>query len=240
MLLMELKRSVHNKSLLFLIMVTVVAFTMGWALPAGLENLDKISYNYYCFSTYTVFTQFGFLLFSFVTAYDFNKVYRNKNTLFYKSFNISSLKFYYLKLGILFFEEILSIAICLFAVSLIFHSFNLYFKCLIIFSIVVFQYFMVVGLFSLLYSNMLVSLGLSITYWLLTVIMITFGDGWKALAVFDSSNDLYVYMEAFFLQKIKNIPSNFLVDILREFLILFLLSLAASYTIRKKWVKKGM
>lgn len=50
--------------MIILIAIIVAIFAMGWILPIGIDKVTRLSYREYLFSTYTVFTQFGFLMFS--------------------------------------------------------------------------------------------------------------------------------------------------------------------------------
>ncbi len=53
-------------------------FLLGYFLPIGIDKVKSLSYSQFFFSSYTVATQLGFLLFSFVIAYFINKEYSNK------------------------------------------------------------------------------------------------------------------------------------------------------------------
>lgn len=80
--------------MIILIAIIVAIFAMGWILPIGIDKVTKLSYREYLFSTYTVFTQFGFLMFSFLVSFFINKEYSGKTILFYRMMNTNSLTFY--------------------------------------------------------------------------------------------------------------------------------------------------
>lgn len=65
--------------MIILIAIIVAIFAMGWILPIGIDKVTRLSYREYLFSTYTVFTQFGFLMFSFLVSFFINKVLRKNN-----------------------------------------------------------------------------------------------------------------------------------------------------------------
>ena len=80
--------------MIILIAIIVAIFAMGWILPIGIDKVTRLSYREYLFSTYTVFTQFGFLMFSFLVSFFINKEYSGKTILFYRMMNTNSLTFY--------------------------------------------------------------------------------------------------------------------------------------------------
>lgn len=239
MFYLEFKRSIHNKTIIYLMTVTAAAFVMGWALPFSLEHITAIKYDYYMFSTYTVFTQFGFLLFGFVTSYFFNKDYKDRNTIFYTCFKINFLRYYLIKITILFFEEIICIAGGLLIVGALFGSFEYFLPCLLLYTVVVFQYFIVVGAISLIFKSLLMSLGISIIYWISSIVIVSFGGICKYFAVFDASNSLYNYVEKYFSQRISVSVAVF-TDPLIGFGLLIIVALLIIFGTSKKWIIKGL
>ena len=105
MLKLEFKKSVSNKILLTLGILFIFLFLLGYFLPVGIDKASNLSYSQYFFSAYTVATEFGFLLFSFIIAYFINKEYSNKNTLFYKLIGENVFSFFYKKVAVLVLES---------------------------------------------------------------------------------------------------------------------------------------
>ena len=66
---------------------------------------------------------------------------------------------------------------------------------LLMFSLIVLQYILIVGTISLIFSNLLISLGVSLVYWILSIILVAVGGFFKLVAIFDASNSLYVLVE---------------------------------------------
>lgn len=110
--------------MIILIAIIVAIFAMGWILPMGIDKVTRLSYREYLFSTYTVFTQFGFLMFSFLVSFFINKEYSGKTILFYRMMNTNSLTFYIKKVLTLTVETLGSILVLLFIVSFIFMDFS--------------------------------------------------------------------------------------------------------------------
>lgn len=76
---LEFKKSISNKIIYTLGVLFIFLFLLGYFLPIGIDKVKSLSYSQFFFSSYTVATQLGFLLFSFVIAYFINKEYSNKN-----------------------------------------------------------------------------------------------------------------------------------------------------------------
>ncbi|AWI94686.1 hypothetical protein GZ153_09235 [Staphylococcus aureus] len=101
---LEFKKSISNKIIYTLVVLFTFLFLLGYFLPIGIDKVKSLSYSQFFFSSYTVATQLGFLLFSFVIAYFINKEYSNKNILFYKLIGDNIFTFFYKKVAVLFFE----------------------------------------------------------------------------------------------------------------------------------------
>lgn len=101
---LEFRKSLSNKIILILGVLFCFLFLLGYFLPIGIDKVKHLSYSEYFFSAYTVATEFGFLLFSFVISYFINKEYSNKNILFYKLIDENIFSFFYKKVAVLFFE----------------------------------------------------------------------------------------------------------------------------------------
>ncbi len=237
---LELKRSYHNRVVAYIFGITAIAFMLGWVLPVGIDKVTVLTYEDYLMSLYTVFTQFGFLLFSFGTAYFFNKEYHDKTIIFYQSFNMNSVKLYLTKLSVLFIEEMVALAFYLGIVSIAFHNITFTFSFFGLILAVVLQYFIITGIVGMIVDNMLVALGVSVMLWLFSVIAVTFGGLWKYLAVFDASNDLYIEVDKYLMRGIPNLSMKSGVSIMVELSILFVIALIAAISINGRWKKLGM
>ena len=180
--------------MIILIAIIVAIFAMGWILPIGIDKVTRLSYREYLFSTYTVFTQFGFLMFSFLVSFFINKEYSGKTILFYRMMNTNSLTFYIKSFDtygrdprqysssviyrFLYFYGFF----CNSANVFIIDDFNsVYFNCCVD---------------QFLSANVLLSIGFSILYWITTVLFVAIG-GFYVFTIFDASNELYLNVQNF-------------------------------------------
>ena len=180
---LEFKKSISNKILLTLGILFIFLFLLGYFLPVGIDKAKHLSYSQYFFSAYTVATEFGFLLFSFIIAYFINKEYSNKNTLFYKLIGENIFSFFYKKALVLFVECFIFIFLGITIISLVFSNFSHYLLLLILFSLVILQYILIVGTISLISPNVVVSIGISIIYWIGSIILVAINKNVLALSL---------------------------------------------------------
>ncbi|MBO0441215.1 peptide ABC transporter permease [Candidatus Enterococcus ikei] len=194
---MEIKRTISNKIVFVLLAVILATFLMGWILPVGIDKVSSLTYREYLFSTYTVFTQFGFLMFAFLVAFFINKEYSGKTILFYRMMKDNSFTFYCKKVLTLVVETLGIIFSILLIISAVFKDFSVFLQMFFLFSMVAIQYILIVALISLLMANILLSIGFSLLYWIITVVFVSIGGLLRFFAIFDASNDLYGKVGAF-------------------------------------------
>lgn len=238
---LEFKKSIANKIVLILGVLFTFLFLLGYFLPVGIDKVKSLNYGQYFFSAYTVATEFGFLLFSFIIAYFINKEYSNKNTLFYKLIGDNVFSFFYKKVAILFVECLIFIIAGITIISLIFSDFSHYILLIILFSLVVLQYILIVGTISILSPNILISIGFSIIYWIGSIILVAVNKNiFGILAPFEASNSLYQSIENILNNKIKFINSHDIMTIVLFFLLIFIVNFIILIIAKKRWLKLGM
>lgn len=238
---LEFKKSIANKIVLILGVLFTFLFLLGYFLPVGIDKVKSLNYGQYFFSAYTVATEFGFLLFSFIIAYFINKEYSNKNTLFYKLIGDNVFSFFYKKVAILFVECLIFIIAGITIISLIFSDFSHYILLIILFSLVVLQYILIVGTISILSPNILISIGFSIIYWIGSIILVAVNKNiFGILAPFEASNSLYQSIENVLNNKIKFINSHDIMTIVLFFLLIFIVNFIILIIAKKRWLKLGM
>ena len=241
MLKLEFKKSISNKILLTLGILFIFLFLLGYFLPVGIDKAKHLSYSQYFFSAYTVATEFGFLLFSFIIAYFINKEYSNKNTLFYKLIGENIFSFFYKKALVLFVECFIFIFLGITIISLVFSNFSHYLLLLILFSLVILQYILIVGTISLISPNVLVSIGISIIYWIGSIILVAINKNvFGVIAPFEASNSMYMSIEKILNNKMNMINSHDVWTIILFFFIIFIVNFIILISSKNRWLKLGM
>ena len=238
---LEFKKSISNKILLTLGILFIFLFLLGYFLPVGIDKAKHLSYSQYFFSAYTVATEFGFLLFSFIIAYFINKEYSNKNTLFYKLIGENIFSFFYKKALVLFVECFIFIFLGITIISLVFSNFSHYLLLLILFSLVILQYILIVGTISLISPNVLVSIGISIIYWIGSIILVAINKNvFGVIAPFEASNSMYMSIEKILNNKMNMINSHDVWTIILFFFIIFIVNFIILISSKIRWLKLGM
>ncbi|MCG2064968.1 peptide ABC transporter permease [Staphylococcus warneri] len=238
---LEFKKSISNKILLTLGILFIFLFLLGYFLPVGIDKAKHLSYSQYFFSAYTVATEFGFLLFSFIIAYFINKEYSNKNTLFYKLIGENVFSFFYKKALVLFVECFIFIFLGITIISLVFSNFSHYLLLLILFSLVILQYILIVGTISLISPNVLVSIGISIIYWIGSIILVAINKNvFGVIAPFEASNSMYMSIEKILNNKMNMINSHDVWTIILFFFIIFIVNFIILISSKNRWLKLGM
>ncbi|EJE1247987.1 peptide ABC transporter permease, partial [Staphylococcus pseudintermedius] len=193
------------------------------------------------FSAYTVLTEFGFLLFSFIISYFINKEYSNKSLLFYKLIKENIYSFFYKKASILFLESLAIIVVGITIISMVFSDFSHYFFLIIMFLLVVLQYILVVGTISIVSPNVLISIGLSIVYWIASIILVAINkEMFGFLAPFEASNSMYVSVEKVLNGEIPTINLHDVLTIALFFTFVFIVNFIVLGLSKKRWLKLGL
>lgn len=240
-MLLEFKKSISNKMILTLGILFIFVFLLGYFLPVGIDKVSNLTYGQYFFSTYTVATEFGFLLFSFIIAYFINKEYSNKNTLFYKLLGDNVFKFFYKKAAILFIESLIFLTIGLTIISAVFSNFSHFLLLLTLFSLVLLQYILIIGTISVLSPNVLISIGISIIYWIGSIILVAINKTiFGIIAPFEASNNIYPLVEQVLNGNKAFLPANQILTIFIFFLILFVVNFILLIFAKKRWLKLGL
>lgn len=240
-MLLEFKKSISNKIILTLGILFIFVFLLGYFLPVGIDKVSNLTYGQYFFSTYTVATEFGFLLFSFIIAYFINKEYSNKNTLFYKLLGDNVFKFFYKKAAILFIESLIFLTIGLAIISAVFSNFSHFLLLLTLFSLVLLQYILIIGTISVLSPNVLISIGISIVYWIGSIILVAINKTiFGIIAPFEASNNIYPLVEQVLNGNKAFLPANQVLTIFIFFLILFVVNFILLIFAKKRWLKLGL
>lgn len=238
---LELKKSISNKVIIILGCMFLFLFLLGYFLLVGIDKISNVTYVEFVFSSYTVSTQFGFLLFSFVIAYFINKEYTNKTILFYKLIGENIFTFFYKKVLVLFIECFIFIALGLVIISLIYHDFSHFFLLLFLFSAVLLQYILIVGTISLLCPNILMSIGISVVYWLTTVILVAVNEQlFGILAPFDASNVMYPRIDEVIQSSDLTLASTDITYIVLYLLSIITINLILLSFMKKRWIKMGI
>jgi putative peptide transport system permease protein len=237
----EFKKSISNKVLPILGALFLFLFLLGYFLPVGIDKVGNVTYEIFFFSSYTVATEFGFMLFSFVIAFFISKEYSNKNILFYKLMGENIYTFFYKKIFVIFIECFAFIALGLLIISFVYSDFSHFALLLFLFSAVLLQYVLIIGTISIVCSNILISIGVSIVYWITSVILVAINkDIFGFVAPFEASNSLYPRIEKVLQSDNMTLGGYDILTVVMYIISIIIINVIILSLSRNRWLKMGI
>ncbi|MHD0396657.1 peptide ABC transporter permease [Staphylococcus simulans] len=238
---LELRKTVLNKNTLILGSLFLLLFALGYGFTVIMNKNQTLTYGSYFFNTYTIAVETGFVLFSIIIAYYFNKEYAHQNILFYKLLGNTDFTFFYKKILVIFLECFVFLCIGITAISLMFNNFSHYFFLIIMFSLTILQYILIIGTISILISRIGISVIISLIYWIISVVLVNLNPMvFGVLAPFEASNVMYPRVEATLNGEALALTSYDITLLIVYFLLLFTINVIVLFFARKRWLRLGL
>ena len=235
---MELKRCVNNKTCLYAILSCFLAFVLGYFLLITIDHREAISLNDLYYSVYTVYSQFGFLIFPVIVSYVFGIDYKDKNILFYKMMGIKLVQFYLYKIVVLIVSCTVGTLVALLCIASIYNDFtNIIFVFMKYFSVLTYI-ILISSLFAFLFKNILGSFCVNLLVWILGIILSTIHPIFEYLCYYDASitrHKLFDEMLHNNTLNFKFVCSDLGYDIIICALVILLINIFS-----KRWIKNGI
>lgn len=235
---MEFRRSLNNKLFLFITLSSYVMFIFGYILLRTVDNISQVNYYQFILSVYTVYTQFGPLIISIPIINFINVDYKEKNIIFYKTLNYTVFKYFFQKILVVCFWYFISTISALTILSLYYDKFEDFLIICFYFTCVIISTLLISGIFAYLFSNVLISFGSNIIFWILGIVVNSIFGGSSIFAFFDATNKTYKQFEKYFSTgkyDVLNISEVIIYVISILILILIVLKL-----MKKSWIKNGI
>ena len=229
-----------NKSYLFTFISVALCFVLGYILLVSIDEVptSEITNTLLFESVYTVFTQFGMLIFPVIVIISFNIDYKEKNILFYELLDVSEIKYFLSKLGVSIFWFTLSIFIMNTIVSLYFMDFSNFLIIFLHYETVVLCFITLVSVLAFLFNNLIAVFCLNLFLWIGSIVLSTAVPRLSFLSYYDASNQLYEnihkYVETSNIQYL-SLNQSFFYD-----LIVFCLGISIIMIFKKRWKKNGI
>ena len=229
---------VKNKYLLFCSITVCVCFALGYILLASLDKITHPSIEELYNSIFTVYTEFGMLIFPVLTIQLFSNDYKNKNILFYKLLGYGWLKFFLSKaiVSLVFLGVPTYLGIVI--VSIVYQKFVyvgvmlFYFTCVLVYEV------FLTCLWGFLLKNMMAGYVVNFVYWPFSLIMSSINSKLFYLAYYDAANRTYKN----FMEYLKNQNSSYLSigeDLVYSVGVITVV-LAIVFVFRKRWERNGI
>lgn len=235
---MEVKKYIRNKFYIFCIITVGICFLLGYFLLASLDKIVYPSITELFNSIYTVYTEFGMLIFPVLILQTFYNDYKNKNVLFYKLMGYDWLHYFIKKLVINFCCISIPTILGLLLVSIIYNDFSylgvmiVYFECVISFQV------LLECLWGFLFKSMMVGYMVNFAYWLFSIVFATANEKLSFFARYDAANSVYSNLGKYF----NTHNTDYLTigeNVLYTFFVFFIV-LCIIYYYRRRWEKNGI
>lgn len=235
---MEIRKNIRNKYWAFCIITVGICFFLGYFLLASLDKITHPSVQELYNSIYTVYTEFGMLIFPVLVLQTFSSDYKNKNILFYKLLGYDWLRYFLGKLLVNFVFISVPTIIGLIVVSAIYMDFC-YLAVMIFYfeSVICFQ-ILLECLWGFLFRNMMVGYMANFAYWLFSIVFATANPRLSFFARYDAANIVYERLGQYF-----NSSNTAYLDIggnIFYTVIVFVVIIGITYLFRKRWEKNGI
>lgn len=235
---MELRKNIKNYYFLYYMATVVICFILGYVLLVSLDKISHPTLGELYISIYTVFTQFGMLIFSVLIIQTFAVDYKGKNILFYKLMGYNWFRFFLEKVGVLFFWMSTVTLGGIFLISVLYRDFSntlptmFYFECVLIYEI------LVAGMWGFLFKNVIGAYVFNFAFWLITMVASIANTKFGFLVRYDASNPVFLRFNQYY-----NTHNSEYLDITGNCIysiVLFGVVLIIIFSFRKRWEKNGI
>lgn len=235
---MEVKKYIRNRFYIFSIVTVGICFLLGYFLLASLDKIVYPSVTELYNSIYTVYTEFGMLIFPVLILQTFSSDYKNKNILFYKLIGYNWFHYFVEKLVINFCCISIPTILGLTFISVIYNDFSYLGVMIIYFESVISFQVLLECLWGFLFKSMMVGYMVNFAYWLFSIIFATANAKLSFFARYDAANSVYLKLGKYF----DTGHTAFLTigeNIVYTFLVLAII-LCIVYFYRRGWEKNGI
>jgi len=235
---LELKRSINNKTYIFALASCVLSFILGYILLISIDKLETVPLNDFWFSVYTVYTQFGFLIFPVIVAFVYNIDYREKNILFYKTLGVNAINYYLSKLVVIILWFSVGTLGSLFITSILYQDFSNFLITFLHFESVLIYIILISSIFAFILKNLLVAFISNLFLWILGIVLATTNKVFEYLCYFDASLIRHENFEKFL--KTGDLSYISVFNDWIYILAVFVIILFAVTISKKRWEKNGI
>lgn len=232
---MEFRKDVKNRYFIYYLATVIICFVLGYVLLVSLDKISNPSLEELFISIYTVFTQFGMLIFSVLTIQTFATDYKAKNILFYKLMGYNWLRFFLEKVGVLlFWMSVMTLSgICL--ISILYQDFSLTIVTMFYFESALIYEILLASMWGFLLKSVIGAYVSNFAFWIIAMIA---NHKLSFLARYDASNPIFLRFNQYY-----NTGNTEYLDIIGNVIYTIILSgviLGIVCAFRKRWEKNGI
>lgn len=235
---MEIKKNIKNKYYIFCSITVGICFLLGYILLASLDKITNPTITELYNSIYTVYTEFGMLIFPVLIIQTFSNDYKNRNILFYKVMGYNWFRYFIEKVILNFLFISIPTILALLVVSIIYMDFS-YLSVMIAYfeSVLCFQV-LLECLWGFLFKNMMVGYMVNFGYWLFSIVFATANANLSFFARYDAANSTYLKLGKYF--NTGNTEYLTIGENICYSIVVFLVVVCIVYGYRRRWEKNGI
>lgn len=235
---MEFKKNFRNKNIIFYFIVVIICFGLGYFLLASLDKIIHPTIEELYTSIYTVYTEFGMLIFPVLMLQTFSNDYKNKNILFYKLIGYDWLRYFGTKVLLNFCMISIPTVVGTLLISMIYGNFSYLLVMIFYFESVLCFQVLLECMWGFLFKNMIVAYVVNFAYWLFSIVFATASANLSFLARYDAANAVYKDLSNYFVTQSNqylNIGGNCLYTMGVVVVVMFVI-----FINRRRWEKNGI
>ncbi|MDD4112295.1 MAG: hypothetical protein PHC56_04585 [Herbinix sp.] len=237
----ELRRYINSASIFIVFGLTGLCFLLGYILLFTIDKVYEISLPLLFESVYTVYTQFGMFVLSPFIISNISSDYKDKNILFYKTINISPLKYYVNKVVISIITFSLAVIVFSTVMCIIYSDFSIWNVMISYFVNVIIAYILIISLWAFIFRDFIVAFFVNFTVWIIGIVISSISEAFSLFAYYDASSPLYLNLMDY-MDLLPNGSHDLLsvsFSVLYN-LILFLICIIIVFSFKRRWIKNGV
>lgn len=235
---MELRKNIKNCYFLYYMLTVAICFILGYVLLVSLDKISHPTQGELYVSIYTVFTQFGMLIFSVLIIQTFAADYKGKNILFYKLMGYNWFRFFLGKVGVLLLWLSIATLGGIFLISGLYRDFSYTLPTMFYFESVLIYEVLLASMWGFLFKNIIGAYVSNFAFWLIAMIVSIANSKLSFLARYDASNPVFLRFNQYYnthKSDYLDIAGNCVYSIALLGIVLLIL-----YIFRKRWEKNGI
>lgn len=238
---LEMIRAVRSKFYVIFTLINILNVLLGYILLVTIDKIQNVTFKDMFESVYTVYTQFGTLLFSAFIIMQFYVDYKEKNMFFYKTLGFSELRYYLTKVGVILSATLIGTTFSSILICVPYGRLDMLPVVFIKIEALMIYYTLIISTIGFIFSDFLVAFFLSFFLWIVGIVVSASSSFMEYFAYYDASTTDYHHLISYLDGKIEittlfhYIAENYIYD-----LIVCIICVIVILCLRKRWVQNGI
>lgn len=237
----ELKRAIRSKFYIFFGLLNILNVVLGYILLVTIDKVQTVTFQDMFESVYTVYTQFGTLLFSALIIMQFYIDYNEKNIVFYRTLGFSEHKYFLTKVAMILLATIIGSLISSTVICLPYGELDMLPIVFLKIESVMVYYTLIISTISFIFNNFLAAFFINVFLWIMGIVVSTTSSFMQYFAYYDASTADYQHLISYLDGKVsvsellQHIAGNYVYD-----LVVFGICVVVVWLLRRRWIKNGI